>query len=324
MNNKELYKKTLCFSIHKLFVDLITLIVVAGLATAGFLVMNKVNNLGLLGLVIGLFVGLVIAALVGHFISYSIKAGQIAMMTYGITENKLPDNVYQEGKKVVKERFATVAALFAVTNIIKSIFNQIGRGITALGNAIGGDTGGTIGSAISSAIQTIVAYMCDCCLGWVFYRKDKGSAKATLEGAVLFFKHGKAFAKNVGRIFGMGLASLVLFGGSVFGISYLIFQAMPNSFTTLANEIAELSTRHEIEIHEVLTNPTTLMLIIAGVIGIVIWSFIHSCFVRPFILVGVLRNYMEAGMKDIPSESSFAELDSKSPKFAALRKSLQE
>ena len=324
MSNKELYKKTLCFSIHKLFIDLITLAVVAGLATAGFLIMDKVNSMGMLGMVIGLFVGIVIAAFVGHFISYAIKAGQIAMMTYGIAENKLPDNVYKEGKKVVKERFATVAALFAVTKVIKAIFNQIGRGITALGNAIGGDTGGAVGSAISSAIQTIVSYMCDCCLSWVFFRKDTSSAKATLEGAVLFFKHGKSFAKNVGRIFGMGLASLVLVGGPFFGISYLIFQSMPNTFAKLASELAELSTRENIEIHELLTNPTTLMLIIAAVIGLVIWGFIHSNFIRPFVLVGVLRNFMESGMKDIPSESSFAELDQKSAKFATLRKSLKE
>jgi hypothetical protein len=99
---------------------------------------------------------------------------------------------------------------------------------------------------------------------------------------------------------------------------------MPNTFAKLASELAELSTRENIEIHELLTNPTTLMLIIAAVIGLVIWGFIHSNFIRPFVLVGVLRNFMESGMKDIPSESSFAELEQKSAKFATLRKSLKE
>ncbi|MBQ7728602.1 MAG: hypothetical protein IJT60_08520 [Clostridia bacterium] len=324
MNNKEIYKKTLCFSLRKLLIDLITLVVVAVLAVAGFLIMNQVNDMGMLGLAVGLVIGLVVAGLVGHFISYTIKASQIAMMTYGITENELPENVYQEGRRIVKERFATVAALFAVTKVIKAIFNQIGRGITALGNAIGGDTGGAIGSTISSAIQTVVSYMCDCCLGWVFFRKDQSSVKATLEGSVLFFKHGKALAKNVGRIFGMGLASLVLIGGSVFGICYAIFLAIPQTFATLANEIAEFGVRNEIEVSNIITNPTTLMLVVAAIIGLLIWSFVHSAFIRPFVLVGVLRNYMEAGMNDIPSENSFAELDQKSPKFAALRQQMTD
>ena len=322
MDNKEIYKKTLCFSIRKLIIDFITLLIVAGLSALGFVIMNNINNLGLLGLLLGLILGIIVAAIIGRFVSYSLGAAQIAMMTYGITENKLPDDVYKDGKKIVKERFATVAALFAVTKVIKAIFNQIGRGITAVGNAIGGDTGGAIGSAVSSAIQTIVAYMCDCCLGWVFYNKNKSSGRATLEGAVLFFKHGKALAKNVGRIFGIGLVSLLLIGGVFFGISLLIFQAFPAAFASLASEIAEVGVRSGSEIPAILTNPTTLTLVVAAVIGVAIWSFIHSSFIRPFVLVGVLRNYLEAGMNDVPSESSFAELEQKSSKFAELRRKL--
>ena len=51
-------------------------------------------------------------------------------------------------------------------------------------------------SVISSVISVVVSYLCDCCLGWVFYRQDVKSAKATCEGAVLFFKHWKTLAKN--------------------------------------------------------------------------------------------------------------------------------
>ena len=207
MTNKEIYKKTLCFSLRKLLFDTLTVILLVALTVGGFVLLDKTTGKGLIGLAIGFIIGIIVIAIVTRFVSYALKAGQIAMMTKGITEGQLPDNVYQEGKKAVKERFATVAGFFALTSLIKGIFNQLGRGITALGNAIGGDTGGAVGSAISSAIQVIVAYLCDCCLGWVFYRKEQKTVKATLEGAVLFFKHGKTFAKNAGRIFGMGLAS---------------------------------------------------------------------------------------------------------------------
>ena len=51
----------------------------------------------------------------------------------------------------------------------------------------------------------------------------------------------------------------------------------------------------------------------------ILWDIIHSAFVRPFVLTGVLRNDLESGMNEIPTEESFAMLDSRSSKFANLR-----
>ena len=187
---------------------------------------------------------------------------------------------------------------------------------------MGGDSGGTIGSAISSLIQVIVGYLCDCCLGWVFYRKNEKSSKATLEGAVLFFKHGKTLAKNLGRIFGIGILSLAVIGGAFFGIFYLITLAFPDAFAALANELANMAAEGE-EVSDVLTNPNNLMLIVAGIGGVTMWAILHSTFVRPFVLVGVLRNFIESGIKEKPSEAEFAELDDKSKKFAKLHKEVE-
>ena len=228
----------------------------------------------------------------------------------------MPDNVIAEGKKVVKERFLTVAAYFAVTNVIKGIFNQIGRGITKVGESIGGDTGGAIGGAVSSVMQTIVNYLCDCCLGWVFYRKDVKAAKATCEGAVLFFKHGKTFAKNMGRVFGMGLVSLLLIGGVFTGVFYAILHAIGDT------DVAAFFAENESKLAQILSNPVTLPIAFSILGGVIVWSILHSVFIRPFVLTGVLRNYLESGMNDIPSEASFAMLDSKSDKFRKLHQEM--
>ncbi len=45
-------------------------------------------------------------------------------------------------------------------------------------------------------------------------------------------------------------------------------------------------------------------------------------FIRPFVLTGVLRNCIESGINDIPTEDSFSMLDSKSKKFRKLHESL--
>ena len=55
---------------------------------------------------------------------------------------------------------------------------------------------------------------------------------------------------------------------------------------------------------------------------VIVWSILHSVFIRPFVLTGVLRNYLESGMNDIPSEASFAMLDSKSDKFRKLHQEM--
>ena len=318
MDNKSIYKKTLGFSLWRVLWDLLATVAFFGFAAAGLVIADKAANQPWAGLAVGAVLGGICSWLIIHFIAYTYKAGQIAMMTEGITKNKLPDDTIAAGKKVVKERFATVTAYYFVTGAIKGIFQQIGTGITAVGQAVGGDTGGAVGGTISSVINTIIAYLCDCCLGWVFYQKDEKATKATLEGAAIFFKHGKTLLKNLGRIFGISLISFVVIGGIFFGISYLIFQAFPDIMASLSNTLVEIAYEDGSAVPEIIANTTYLGLICSGIIGVILWSILHSTFVRPFILVGVLRNFINSGINDKPSEKELAELDKKSSKFAKL------
>lgn len=318
MDNKAIYKKTIGFSLWRVLWDFLAAVAFFGMAAAGFIIADKATNYGLVGLAIGAVLGGIASWLILHFIGYTYKAGQIAMMTKGITEGKLPENTIEEGRKIVKERFTTVTAYYFVTGAIKGIFQQIGNGITAICQAVGGDNGGAIGGTISGIINTIVAYLCDCCLGWVFYKKDEKATKATLEGAVIFFKHGKTLIKNLGRIFGISLVSFIVIGGIFFGITYLILQALPDAMGALQTEIAQLFTENGEAVPEIFQSVLALNLTCSAIVGIVMWSMLHSTFVRPFILVGVLRNFINSGKEEKISESDLKELDSKSKKFAKL------
>ena len=171
MDNKAIYKKTIGFSLWRVLWDLLATVAFFGFIAAGVVIADKAANQPLIGLAIGAVLGGVASWLILHFVAYTYKAGQIAMMTEGVTTGKLPENTIAAGRKVVKERFATVTAYYFVTGAIKGIFQQIGNGITAVGQAVGGDSGGAIGGTVSGIINTIVDYLCDCCLGWVFYKK---------------------------------------------------------------------------------------------------------------------------------------------------------
>ena len=318
MKNKAIYKKTLSFSLWRVLWDCLAVVAFFGFAAAGAVIADKAANQALIGLAIGAVLGGVAAWLILHFIAYTYKAGQIAMMTEGITKGSLPENTVKAGKEVVKERFSTVTAYYFVTGAIRGIFQQIGAGITAVGQVVGGDAGGSIGSAISGVINTIIAYLCDCCLGWVFYKKDEKATKATLEGAVIFFKHGKTLIKNLGRIFGISLVSFLVIGGAFFGITYLILQAFPDAMNSLSQAIIEFID-DPAAVPEFLSDTLIMTLICSGIVGVIMWSILHSTFVRPFILIGVLRNFIESGDKESLTEKDMAELDKKSKKFAKLR-----
>ena len=324
MTNFQVYKKTLPLSIIKFGVDMFALAVVVGFSIAGFFIFNSSSDMGILGLFIGLVVGILAAVGINIFITNRVQAAQIAMMCKGVTEDKLPEHTVKAGFNEIKGRFGKITLFFLITGAIKSIFKQIGRTINQIGTAVGGQVGNGVTSAIDGAIQTVIAYLCDCCLAWIFYRKDVNAFKAGCEGAVIFFKHGKTLIRNIGRIFGMGLLSFVLAGGAIFGILFAIFMQFPALFVALGKEITEIGIRTEIDIPEFVSNPTLLTAVACGIVAIVLWSSLHSVLGRPFILVGVMRNFMNAGIKDIPTEKDFATLAEKSPKFAKLQNRISE
>lgn len=322
MTNFQVYRKILSFSLLEFLVSLLSLAAWGGLSVAGYFIGNTSPESALIGLAIGFLVGIIVVVLVNIFISNRIKAAQIAMMVKGVMEGQLPEHTFKAGFEEIRGRFAKITVFYFVSSAIKGIFRQLGRTINKIGTAIGGDTGNTITSVIDSAIQTLIGYLSDCCLGWILYRKDIGAAQAGCEGAVIFFKHGKTLLRNIGRIFGMGAASLILVAGAFFGLSYVIFLQFPTAFQSLAQTIIDLEASGEGEIAEFLKQPETLMLFVAAIVGIAMWSTIHGVFVRPFILVGVLRNFMKSGVENMPSESDFEELDKKSPKFRKLHNSI--
>ena len=315
MSNFYIYRKTLSFSLLKFALDILCLLLVVGLATAGFFLLGGMNgdSKALIGAIIGLIIGVLGVVAISYLVINRVKAAQIAMMVKGVTEDSLPDHTFKAGFGEIKGRFAKITIFFVLTNAIKSVFRQIGRTINRIGTAFGGQAGNTVTSIIDSAIQTLIGYLCDCCLGWVFYRKELNGFKAGMEGAAIFFKHGKTLFRNIGRIFGMGILSFLLIAGGLTGLFYLIFSNAPsviNPIVEAINSTAESGST---------TTATIVAFGLAFILAVVIWSMLHSVLVRPFILVGVMRNFMKSGIEHLPSEADMAELSQKYPKFSKLQ-----
>ncbi len=320
----QVYRKTLGFSFISFLVDLLTFFAFVGLPTAGFFIFNRSSgSAGLVGLVVGFVIGIIVVILVTIFISNRVKAAQISMMVKGVVDGELPNHCVKAGFGEIRGRFGKITVFYFITNAIKNIFRQIGRFLNKLGTAIGGEVGGTVTSVVDSAVQTLIAYLCDCCLGWILYQKDTNPFKAGCEGCAIFFKNGKSLLRNVGRIFGMGFLSFAVIGGAFFGLSYVIFMQFPQMFEALVVEFEEIAASDGGTVPEFFASPYYLMLVFCGATGVIFWSILHSVLIRPFILVGVLRNFMAAGLKDRPTENDFAQVAAKSPKFAKLQSRIE-
>ena len=319
MTNFQVYRKTLPFSFIEFLVSLVSMAVLVGLCVLGFVIGNNVGTQeyrALVGLGIGFIVGILVMIAIQYLVLNRIKAGQIAMMTKGVADDELPDHVVKAGFEEVRGRFAKITAFFVVTNLIKGMFRQIGRAINQLSTMVGGEAGNAVSSAIDTAVQILLGYLCDCCLGWVMYRKDQGVTKSACEGAVIFFKNGKTLFRNIGRIFGMGILSFIVIGGAIFGAAFAICSQFPTMFAELSTTIQNLKIE---DLPTWVYDVRNLTAVVCAIGAIILWSSIHSVVGRPFILVGVLRNFIAAGKAKMPTEADFKELDKRSSKFAKLR-----
>ena len=72
-----------------------------------------------------------------YYIGYLLKAGHIAVVTHLVKTGSLPENQFAYGKEVVKEKFATAAAYFAVDRLVSGAVRQINGTLNIVGSFSG-------------------------------------------------------------------------------------------------------------------------------------------------------------------------------------------
>ena len=307
MSNFEIYRKTFTFLWQRLFLYLLGIVIMIACTVLGYMIIGE----PFIGMGSGFIIGLIIFALILHYCGYLLKAAQIAMMMKGVADNKLPKDVSVKGKELVKKRFATVSVYYAVTNGIKGIFAELTKGLNSLADSSGNSADEGVTGTISAVINIAVAYLCDCCLGWVFYRTEENAFRSTCEGAVLYFKNWKTLIKNMGRVLGFGAVSLVIIGGLLGFGYYSLLGSFPVFVQGIVNVLGSVVENES----EITKDPTVSLAVVSFLFALITWSVLHAAFVRPFVLIGVLRNYMKAGIENLPKEADMAALDGVSKKF---------
>lgn len=320
MKNGELYKKTFRFTLMRALSGLIGTALIAGLPVLTYFLTGKLEDEARIFICIGAFIAAcIVVGLLTHFIGYAYRAGQIAMVAEGIVSGELPEDPYTEGKARIKQRFGTVAVFFAIEKIINAIVNQISNAVTRVTGAISrgtkNDAANYVGLAINIFVSAVTAFLCSCCMGWVFVHPDQNPWRAACDGAIVYFKNWKTLLKNAGKVILMALVSLIVIGGLLFGLTYAVTNNM-TSLSTIAQDLTQFCAEEELGI------PFTAnewKLIFEGVIALILWIVVHSTFIDPFIMISVMNRYMKAGLENPPARAEDGKLKDMSK---AYRKAL--
>ena len=320
MGNVEIYRKTLRFSVMRLLVTILGIFIIVALPLATFLITAGMSEVACaVATFVAFIVGIVVFALIIRYCGYLFTAAQVAMITEGVSKGTLPDDVYAAGKQAVKRRFVTASVYFALWSITKAITNQITAGLNALGRvADAGNNAGpasTVAGIVSTVISVVLEYLNYCSLGWVFLNANQSPFKSTCDGAVVYFQNWKTLLQNAGTVIGITVVSLVVIGGAFFGLGYLAFGSIPSMTAVLADIDAAATLDDGSAVP-----PGTSLIILCVTVALLLWGGIHSAFVKPFILISVMRRYIEAGLANPPKVDLYGKLAGMS---AGFRKALE-
>ena len=327
MKNSEIYRRTLKFSVMRLVRTILCVIMLVALPLITFVAtglagLDEVVQLAATG--VAFIVALIAFYLIAHYGGYLLTAGQVAMITEGVANGELPEDTYVAGKRAVKSRFATASVYYGLWSVTRAITNEISSGMNALARGIDGDntTGpaSIIAGIVSTVVSVVLEYLNYCSLGWVFLHKEQSAFKSTCDGAVIYFQNWKTLMKNSAKVIAITIVSLALIGGAFFGVAYLLL----GSIEPLTAVLADIDAAATFEDGSAVPAGTSLI-VLCAVIALVLWSGLHGAFVKPYILVSVMRRYIEAGRTDTPQVDVYEKLSGMSKGFKkALGRAEQE
>jgi hypothetical protein len=135
-----------------------------------------------------------------RYVGYLIKAGHIAVIAEAVTTGRVPDNQVAYGKNMVIRRFGAANVFFIIDKLVTGAVRQIQKGIGRLGGALGMIPGmGGITSLMQMFVNISLGYIDECCLGYVFYKKEQGAFKSAVDGVVIYAQNWKSLLANAAK-----------------------------------------------------------------------------------------------------------------------------
>lgn len=199
MKANEVFQKTIRFVWMKLALGgcAIAFSIVLGLILMGVSALDKNGVVGVYALMIWFCLSIAAVGISQHYLGYLLKAGHIAAVTALVATGSLQGDLFEYGVGMVKKKFATAAAYFAVDRLVSGAVKQINGGIDIVGNVLGKIPGmDSVVSFAKSFVNIALGNVDECCLAYTFYHEEQSSFKSAADGVVIYFQNWKVVLKD--------------------------------------------------------------------------------------------------------------------------------
>lgn len=227
MKAREIFFKTLPFCWAKLglgllniFIDVVLFAVLMGLS-----LIFKSEGVTFIMFLIWLAMIGTVNFIINHYFGYLVKAGHVAVIARTFEEGKVPDNCLATGKSMVKQRFVTSNAYFAIDKLVSGSVKQLQRALGRVTDKVFGAIPGadSVKSATNFFLEISLGYIDECCLGYTFYKDEDSAFKSACDGVVIYAQNWKTLLKNAAITALTVIVSLVvvtIIAFVIFGFSF--------------------------------------------------------------------------------------------------------
>ena len=199
MNVGQIYGKTLKFVWLKLALGAVITVASVLLLALFWGISSLMDNPAVFAILLFVWAGLtaVLYKVAMYYGGYMIKAAHVAVISQAVTTGTIPENMFETGKNMVKERFGATNVYFVVDGLVSGAVKQLQNVVGKIDNIFGNIPGvSAIVSFVQMFIGIALGYIAVCCLGYTFYKKEDGAFKASCDGVAIYFQNAKHLLKS--------------------------------------------------------------------------------------------------------------------------------
>ena len=230
MTAKEVFSKTLLFGWLKLGLGLLNIVisVVLFAILMGISVLFGSEGVGAIMFLVWLGAIGIINFFLNHYLGYLVKAGHVAVITMAYKTGQVPDNPFETGKAMVKERFGTSNVYFLLDKLITGSIKQLQRTLGRVTGSLLGTLPGANGlkSLTNMFLDISLGYIDECCLGYTFYHTGQNPYKSAADGVVIYAQNWKTLLKDAAKTTGIVILSFIV----VLLVAFVIFGGLFRMF----------------------------------------------------------------------------------------------
>ena len=215
MTAKDIFMKTLPFCWSKLGLGLLNIVICVVLFAILMGIALLFNSEGVAAVMIIVWFVLIgiVNFVINHYFAYLVKAGHVAVIAQTFKDGRVPDNCVSVGKAMVKDRFGTANAYFAIDKLVSGAVKQLQRTLGRITDSLLGSLPGadSVKSATNFFLNISLGYIDECCLSYTFYNRGQNAYKSACDGVVIYAQNWKHLLKNAAMTAQQKMRTLIVY-----------------------------------------------------------------------------------------------------------------